>query len=126
MPGLVSHDGDLPAIPDALRQKLRYRLESLPVKRLESPNDWAALVVSERWRALGAARKHGLGRGQRAAVAALHSSETNQRIVSARPDIAARHAEGPAFSHPLAYEVATWFGNQRMWAKALWFRFRYR
>lgn len=126
MPELVSNDGDLPAMPDDLRQMLRCRLESLPLQPLRSPSDWAALVVSERWRALGAARKYGLGRGQRAAVAGLHSSETNQRIVSARPGLATRHAAGSPFSHPLAYEVATWVGNQRMWAKALWFRLRYR
>ncbi len=126
MAPLVSNHGDLPAIPDDLRDQLRHRLARLPVEGLKSPSDWAALVISEMWIGRRVARKYGLSRRQGRAVGGLHSSETNQRIVSARPDLAARHAEVRTSSHRLAYPLVNWMGNQRMWGRAIWYRLRYR
>ena len=126
MAGFGYEYGDLPAVPDDLRAELRDRLAKLPIQRLKGPNDWAALVISERWVGLRAARRRGLGRDQRRVVAGLHSSEVNQRIVSARPDLARRHADVWSPRHPhFLYPLVNWMHNERMWAKAAWYRLRY-
>ncbi len=110
--------------PDDLQQRLRDRLERLPLKGVQNPRDWAALAQAESWFARGLARKRGLGPEQQRVVAGNHYMQVSQRVLRARPDFRSERLGVNPSVPALLYPLANWLLNQQTYLKATWFRLR--
>jgi hypothetical protein len=108
---------------------LRWRQDHLPLKRLRRRSDWEALSQLERNTAWRLAAQLGLDDDQRYSLVRQHAGQVEQRMATARPDLARRPGTPRRLPRRSALLNVTvgwgmWLRNRRVNARDRWFRFR--
>lgn len=112
-------------LPGDLGEKLRRRLERLPVHKVRNQADWAALMRSEGRAAFRLSTKYALESSERRELTSRHADRVRRLVIAAHPWITSAYPSH-LWTTPLLYPLHNWITNRRCDLKTVWFGMRYR